>query len=69
MSLSNILKSEVLQWHLFKSGLRDPCVNSISHEQALNEGLVIVNDMIANKHELALDTLKIAPVETSCQQT
>lgn len=63
MSLSNILKSEVLNWYLFKSGLREPRLNSLPHEQALNEGLVTINDLQACKQELAFELLKIAPKE------
>ena len=51
MSLSNILKSEVLNWYLFKSGLREPRVNYLTHEQALNDGLSTINDLLAHKHD------------------
>ena len=47
MSLSNILKSEVLFWYLFKSGLREPRINDLTQEQAMNDGLVTINDMLS----------------------
>lgn len=44
MSMSNILKSDVLNWYLFKSGLKVPQVDKMSHEKALQEGLTLINE-------------------------
>ena len=46
MSLSSILKSDVLNWYLFKSGLKIPQVSQMSHDQALQEGLTLINESL-----------------------
>jgi len=64
-SLSSIIKSEVLSWYLFKSGLRDPRVNAMTHEQALNEGTMLVTDSAVKKQELIFESLRQIPPEAT----
>ena len=67
MSLSNILKSDVLNWFLLKSGLKVPVVNQMTNDYALQEGLSLINEDLLVKQEQIFQQLKTAGKEEAKQ--
>ena len=68
MSLNNILKSDVLNWYLFKSGLKTPSVDQMSHDQALQDGLMAINEGLIKTQEQIFDSLRTLPEDPKVQR-
>lgn len=58
MSLSNIMKSNVLNWYLLKSGLKTNIIDKMSNDVAIQEGLELIHRDQVRTQELIFDSLK-----------
>lgn len=65
LSLTNIMKSNVLNWYLFKSGLKTKIIDKMSNDVALQEGLELIYKDPIRAQEMIFDSLKLVPEDKS----
>ena len=50
-------KKQVLEWHLFKSGLTLPQMENKSTDECIREGLRLISDSLLRKEDKTLESL------------